>query len=112
MLALLSSLVTNMVKVSVTAMPPSSVSREEGVSELKSFKNEKGEMSVGKIIGVLIFVVIALALLPTVVSSVNAGTNATTGTAKALVPLITVFYTIGVLVGAIMWVVHETKSMG
>ena len=80
--------------------------------KLKLFKNKNGEMGVGKIIGVLIFVVIALALLPTVISAVNAGANATTGTAHALVPLISVFYVIGVLVGSIMWVVHETGGLG
>ncbi len=72
--------------------------------------NKAGEMSLGKIIGTLIFVVVALALLPTVVSSVNAGANATTGTAHTLVPLITIMYVVAVLVGSIMWVVHEVKT--
>ena len=76
--------------------------------------NKKGEMSVGKIIGVLVFVVIALALLPTIITSVNSGTNATNTSANAtphrLIPLITIMYVIGVLVGAVMWVVHETKG--
>jgi len=71
-------------------------------------------MSVGKIIGVLIFVVIALALLPTVISAVNAGSNSTTGntTAHSLIPLIEVFYVIGILVGSIAWVLHETGGLG
>lgn len=79
----------------------------------KLFGNIKAELSVGKLITMLIFVVIALALLPTIIVSVNSGENSTTGnsTAHALVPLITVFYVIAVLVGAIMWVVHETRSM-
>jgi len=83
---------------------------EEGVERMKIRFNKAGEMSIGKIIGTLIFVVVALALLPTIISSVNAGVNASTGTAKTLIPLITIMYVVGVLVGSIMWVIHEVKT--
>ena len=79
--------------------------------KFKKAFNDAGEMSVGKLIAMLILVVIAMALLPTIVSSVNAGENATTGTAHTLVPLVTIFYVIAVIVGVVMWVVHETKGV-
>ena len=82
------------------------------MSDLRNFKDIKAELSVGKMIGVLVFVIIAMALLPTIITSVNAGANATTGTSHTLVPLITVFYVIAVLVGVVMWVVHESKESG
>jgi hypothetical protein len=65
---------------------------------------------------VIVFVIIALALLPTIISSVNAGRNATNATqnkaSQALIAIISIFYVIGVLVGAIAWVLHETGSLG
>jgi len=83
---------------------------------LKSFKDIRAELSVGKLVGVLIFVVIAMALLPTIISSTNEGVaNATdsgydsSATLMALVPL---FYVIAILVAVIVWVVHETRGMG
>jgi len=78
--------------------------------------NNKGEMTVGKIIAVLIFVIIALALLPTIMSSINAGHNATNASAdkgkQPFVAIIGVFYVIGVLIGAIAWVLKETGGIG
>jgi hypothetical protein len=91
----------------------SSVSTEEGVSSLKNFKNIRAELSVGKLIGVLIFVVVAMALLPTVYDSITSGavTDQTNGTAsESLLPLIGVFYVLAIMIGVIMWVVHETKG--
>lgn len=83
---------------------------------MKSFKflgkDIEADLSVGKLIGVLIFVVIAMALLPVIQDSVDAGTANATGTSATLIPLITVFYVIAILVGVIMWVVHETRGMG
>ena len=72
----------------------------------------EADLSVAKLIGVLIFVVIAMALLPVIVDAVDSGAENTTGTAATLIPLITVFYVIAILVGVIMWVVHETRGMG
>jgi hypothetical protein len=99
--------------------PPSSVRRafspeEEGVSYLKTFKDIKAEMSVGKLVGVLIFVVIAMALLPTIISATNAGVNSSDdyGSAQTLLSLVPLFYVIAILVAVIMWVVHETGGTG
>lgn len=72
----------------------------------------EADLSVAKLIGVLIFVVIAMALLPVIVDAVDSGEANTTGTAATLIPLITVFYVIAILVGVIMWVVHETRGLG
>lgn len=78
--------------------------------------NKKGEMTVGKVIALLIFVVIALALLPTIISSVNSGRNATNTSAnqnsRSMIALISIVYVIGVLLGAIAWVVIETRGEG
>jgi hypothetical protein len=79
---------------------------------LRSWKNIKAEMSVGKLVGVLIFVVIAMALLPTIISSTNAGVNSSDdyGSAQTLLALVPLFYVIAILVAVIMWVVHETRG--
>jgi len=79
---------------------------------LKPFKkNIDGDLSVGKLIGMLIFVVVAMALLPTVVDAVDSGVENTTGTAAALIPLVTIFYVIGVLVAVIGFAIHETGGI-
>ena len=94
----------------------SSVSTEEEVTILKSFKDIRAELSVGKLVGVLIFVVIAMALLPTIMQATSTGTtNATEegyDSAATLLGLIPLFYVIAILVAVIVWVVHETRGMG
>lgn len=83
---------------------------------MKSFKDIKAEISVGKLVGVLIFVVIAMALLPTIMTSVTEGSaNATDSgytSAATLIDLVPLFYVIAILVAVIVWVVHETRGMG
>lgn len=82
----------------------------------KSFKDINGELSVGKLVGVLIFVVIAMALLPTIMTATSEGsTNATAegyDSAATLIALVPLFYVIAILVAVIVWVVHETRGMG
>ena len=93
----------------------SSVSTEEEVTILKSFKDIRAELSVGKLVGVLIFVVIAMALLPTIISATNAGYNSSEtnfASAATLINLVPLFYVISILVAVIVWVVHETRGMG
>ena len=76
-------------------------------------KDEKGELSVGKIIGVVILVVVALLLLPVVQDQVvSASENATSDSASTLIDMITIFYVLGIVLASVMWVVHETKGMG
>lgn len=76
-------------------------------------KNERGELSVGKIIGVVILVVVALLLLPVVQDQVtSASENATSDSASTLIDMITIFYVLGIVLASVMWVVHETKGMG
>ena len=82
---------------------------------MKSFKDIRAEMSVGKLVGVLIFVVIAMALLPTIIASTDQGVeNATASysSAATLLELVPLFYVIAILVAVIGWVVHETRGMG
>jgi len=78
--------------------------------------NNRGSMTVGKVIAVLIFVVIALALLPTFISSVNSGRNATNTSSyqmsRGLLPLITVFVVLGILVAVAVWLVREAGYLG
>jgi hypothetical protein len=81
---------------------------------LKSFKDIRAEMSVGKLVGVLIFVVIAMALLPTIIDSTDQGVTdaANYSSAATLLELVPLFYVIAILVAVIVWVVHETRGMG
>ena len=77
--------------------------------------DELAELGVGKIIGVLIFVVIAMALLPTIIVSTRSGVNSSTAggftSSSTLLNLVPLFYAIAILVGVIVWVVHETRGM-
>ena len=91
-----------------------------GLYQMKFYKKTKlrlnmaGEMSIGKIIGIIVVVIVAMALLPTLITSVNTGYWATNGTtyssSHALIPLIVLFFVLAVIVSAVMWVVHETKG--
>ena len=83
---------------------------------MKSFKDIRAELSIGKLVGVLVFVIIAMALLPTIIDATNAGvTNATASgytSSATLMGLIPLFYVIAILVAVIVWVVAETRGMG
>lgn len=82
---------------------------------MKNLKTDiRGELSVGKIIGVVILVIIGLLMLPIVQDSVyDAQQNEnTTDTQSTLLDMVTVFYVLGVTLAAVMWVVHETKGFG
>lgn len=68
-----------------------------------------GKMSVTKGIGAAIFVVIAMCLFPTVVYYTTAVNVCATGTAASLLPLIQVFYIIGVFVAVIYMMVPIEK---
>ena len=73
-------------------------------------KNDKGELSIGKVIAVVILVVVGLLMLPLVQDSVytaQANEN-TTDTQSSLLDMIGVFYVLGIALAAIMWVIHES----
>lgn len=78
------------------------------------FKNLKGdaagELSVGKIIGVVILVIIGLLLLPIVQDAVYTAqeNENTTDTQSTLLDMVTIFYVLGIVLTAVMWVVHES----
>jgi predicted RND superfamily exporter protein len=82
--------------------------------KLKSDLNAAGDMSIGKIIGIIVVVIVAMALLPTLITSVNSGYWATNGStyssAHALIPLVVLFFVLAIIVAAVMWVVHETRG--
>ena len=66
-------------------------------------------MSVGKIMGVVILVIVGLMLLPIVQSSVTDAVNtSSSSTVDSLLPLVTIFYVLGIVLAAVMWVVHES----
>ena len=76
-------------------------------------RDENGELSVGKIIGVVILVLIGLLLLPIVQQQVaDASNNSTSTSAATLIDMITIFYVLGLVLAAVMWVVHETGGLG
>jgi peptidoglycan biosynthesis protein MviN/MurJ (putative lipid II flippase) len=76
-------------------------------------RDENGELSVGKVIGVVILVIIGLLMLPIVQDAVtSAEENATSSSAETLIGMITIFYVLGLVLAAVMWVVHETKGFG
>lgn len=76
-------------------------------------RNEKGELSVGKIISVVILIIVGLLLLPTVQDQVvSASENATSESASTLIDMVTIFYVLGIVLAAVMWVVYETQGMG
>lgn len=76
-------------------------------------KDDRAELSVGNIIGVVILVVVGLLLLPVVQDQVvSTSENATSDSASTLIDMITIFYALGLVLATVMWVVYETKSMG
>ena len=76
-------------------------------------RDKDGALSVGKIIGVVILVIIGLLLLPVVQEQVSdASNNSTSSSAATLIDMITIFYVLGIVLAAVMWVVHETKGLG
>lgn len=70
-----------------------------------------GSFSVTKGIGAAIFVIVAMVLFPTVVYYTTAVNVCATGVAADLLPLIQVFYIIGVFV-AVIFMMVPLKSLG
>lgn len=75
-------------------------------------KDKAAELSVGKVIGVVILVIIGLLMLPLVQDSVtSAEENATSASSEALLGMITIFYILGIVLAAVLWVVHEARDI-
>ena len=80
--------------------------------KIKIFKNDKGELSVGKVIGVVILIIIGLLMLPLVQDAVVAAQNNTTDdSSSTLLGMITIFYILGIVLAAVVWVVAEAKKL-
>lgn len=85
------------------------------LKRLKRFaEDHAGEMDVKGVIGVVVVVIIALLLLPLVQSSVtdaqaDANTSASASTLLGMVPI---FYVLGVVLSAVLWVVAQARQMG
>ena len=76
-------------------------------------KDEDAALSVGKVISVVILIIIGLLMLPIVQDAVtSAEENATSDSAATLVSMITIFYILGVVLAAVLWVVAETRGFG
>lgn len=65
--------------------------------------------SIGKGIGAAIFVIVAMCLFPTVVYYTTAANVNATGQSAALLPLVQIFYIIGVFVAVIFMMVPMEK---
>lgn len=77
-------------------------------------KAEDGGMDVSGVIGVVILVVIALLLLPLVQSSVTDAQNDanTSASASTLLDMVPIFYVLGIILVAVLWVVQSARKMG
>lgn len=83
------------------------------LSTMWGLKRDLGaELSVGKIIGVVILIIIGLLMLPIVQDAVvSAQENATSDSSETLLGMVTIFYVLGIVLAAVMWVVSETRGM-
>ena len=80
--------------------------------KLKLIKNDRGELSIGKVIGVVILIIIGLLMLPLVQDAVvSAQENATTDSSSTLLGMVTIFYILGIVLAAVVWVVTEAKKL-
>ena len=80
--------------------------------KLKLVKNDSGELSIGKVIGVVILIIIGLLMLPLVQDAVvSAQENATTDSSSTLLGMVTIFYILGIVLAAVVWVVTEAKKL-
>jgi uncharacterized alpha/beta hydrolase family protein len=83
------------------------------IKRMKSWADERADMDIGGVIGVVVLVVIALLLLPLVQSSVvdaqnDANTSASASTLLGMVPI---FYVLGVILVAVLWVVGQARKV-
>lgn len=83
--------------------------------------NNKGELTVGKVLAVIIFVVIAMALIPIFMSNINKGVNDTTPVNRSqastplavpgIVSLLSIIILIGIVIVVILYLARETSGL-
>lgn len=78
--------------------------------------NDTGEITIKKVVVLVFGVIIGLMLLPTIQDAVTSGqewnNNSTSETTSSLLDMVTLFYILFIVLGAILWVVYETKGFG
>jgi hypothetical protein len=82
--------------------------------KLKKWAQDKdADMDIGGVIGVVVLVVIALLLLPLVQSSVVDAQNDanTSDSASTLLGMVPIFYVLGVILVAVLWVVGQARKV-
>ena len=82
--------------------------------KLKKWAEDRdADMDIGGVIGVVVLVVIALLLLPLVQSSVVDAQNDqnTSASAETLLGMVPIFYVLGVILVAVLWVVNQAKKV-
>jgi len=80
--------------------------------KIKLKRDDRGELSVGKIIGVVIVTLVGLLMLPLVTDAVDSAKSNVTGTASTLLDMIPIFYVLGIVLAAVVWVIAETRGFG
>lgn len=78
--------------------------------------NDTGEITIKKVVVLVFGVIIGLMLLPTIQDAVTSGqewnNNSTSETTSSLLDMVTLFYILFIVLGAVLWVVYETKGFG
>jgi hypothetical protein len=100
-----------MLKDKTNMMSSSSVSMEEEVNPMKTWDG-KAELQVKNVFAVVVTIIIALLLLPLVTDAVDAAKGDLSGASSTLADMIPIFYAIGVVLLAVLWLVAETRKMG
>ena len=76
--------------------------------------DERAEITVKKVVVLVFAVIIGLMLLPTVQDAVTSGqewnNNSTDATTSGLLDMVTIFYVLFIVLGAVLWVVYETRG--
>ncbi len=78
---------------------------------MRTWKSREGAANVRQVIAVVILTVIALLMLPLVQNAVNDAKNVTDSTGDTLLNMVPIFYVLGVVLAAVLWVIAETKKL-
>jgi len=78
--------------------------------------NDKGELTIKKVVVLVFAVLIGLMLLPTIQDAVTSGqeynNNSTDESTSRMLDMVTLFYVLFIVLGAILFVVAETRGLG